>query len=422
MNFIARPTTALAAASSRASHRPNSQTPPLILRAAERLVPDLTNGQKIDTAHLSAAMMSAFGGTDAQGLWLWKDAYEACEVATVLALRKLGPAMQARAQTPAAFLAMLGRIARLLPTHTRRTEESQALQQFSTPIELAFVAGVAAHLTSADLVLEPSAGTGMLACFAELAGASFALNELSDSRASLLSCLFPRASVTRFDAAAIDDHLDAAIAPSVVLMNPPFSVAANVEGNVRDAAFRHLSSALARLSEGGRLVVITGASLSPDNPNWREGFIKLQERGRVVFSAAVDGRLYARQGTATETRLTVVDRIPAVDPTAFPASPGMASDCATLLDWVLKLVPARVPFAARPTTEGAITRAAPRIAISSPSLERTRALIARPLPSPTIVPAGVELDCQPKDWSPEPPWPRSRRPSPATALACPKES
>ena len=402
MNFLARPTTALAVAPSRASLRSTAQTPPLILQAAERLVPDLTNGRKIDAARLSAAMTSAFGGTDAEGLWIWKDAYEACEAATVLTLHKLGPAMEARAQTPAALLAMHGKISKLLPTHTRRSEESQALQQFSTPIELAFVAGVAAHLTPADLVLEPSAGTGMLACFAELAGASLALNELSDSRASLLSCLFPRATVTRFDAAAIDDHLQAEIAPSVVLMNPPFSVAANVEGKVRDAAFRHLSSALARLREGGRLVAITGASLSPDNPTWREAFITLQARGRVVFSAAVDGRVYARQGTTTETRLTVIDRIPANDPTAFPVSPGMASDCATLLHWVLKLVPARSSVALMPTIDAASVRAAPRMAISSPSLARARAAAARPLPSPAIDPAGVELDYQPKDWSPEP--------------------
>ena len=44
MNFIVRPTAALAAASSRASDRPNSRTPPLILRAAGRFVPDLANG------------------------------------------------------------------------------------------------------------------------------------------------------------------------------------------------------------------------------------------------------------------------------------------------------------------------------------------------------------------------------------------
>lgn len=80
-------------------------------------------------------------------------------------------------------------------------------------------------------------------------------------------------------------------------MNPPFSVAARVDGRVADAMFRHVASALARLADGGRLVAITGASVSPDNPTWRDGFVRLQERSRLEFSAPIDGRVYARHGT-----------------------------------------------------------------------------------------------------------------------------
>ena len=78
-------------------------------------------------------------------------------------------------------------------------------------------------------MLEPSAGTGLLAVFAELAGARLHLNELAELRADLLSALFTKAAITRFDAAQIDDHLDAALKPSVVLMNPPFSALAHVD-------------------------------------------------------------------------------------------------------------------------------------------------------------------------------------------------
>jgi len=53
------------------------------------------------------------------------------------------------------------------------------------------------------------------------------------------------------------------------------------------------------------LVVITGASLSSDNPSWRDAFVRLQHCGRIVFSAAIDGSVYARHGTSVETRLTV---------------------------------------------------------------------------------------------------------------------
>jgi len=139
-------------------------------------------------------------------------------------------------------------------------------------------------MTAADTVLEPSAGTGLLAVFAELAGARLILNELAETRAGLLAELFPSLAASRHDAAHIHDHLDPGLRPTVVLMNPPFSAAAHVETRVADAALRHVSSALARLAEGGRLVAITGANLSPDNPAWREGFVRLQERAaRVVF-------------------------------------------------------------------------------------------------------------------------------------------
>ena len=151
--------------------------------------------------------------------------------------------------------------------------------------------------------------------------------------------------MTRFDAAQIDDHLDRGIAPSVVLMNPPFSALANVDRQMADAAFRHVTSALARLSDSGRLVAITGASFAPDNPAWTDAFVRLQERGRVVLSAAIDGTVYAKHGTHTDTRLLVIDKQPAADPRTFPVSPGMATDVATLLDWVTRLVPPRLPLA-----------------------------------------------------------------------------
>ena len=290
---------------------PKADVPHGLADAARLLLPHLERGQRIDAIALRAAMERAFGGSDAAGAWDWKAAYDACEAATVLFLRKFGPAIRAQAASPAGALQMLGKIAALLPTHTRRSQESQALQQFSTPIELAFVAAAAAALGPADVVLEPSAGTGLLAIFAELAGSSLVLNELAEARAGLLNQLFPGVSITRHDAAHIHDHLDGALRPSVVLMNPPFSVAAHVDGAVADAALRHVASALARLADGGRLVAITGASLSPDHPSWRDAFVRLQERGRVVFSAAIEGRVYARHGTTVETRLTVIDRVPA---------------------------------------------------------------------------------------------------------------
>ena len=167
-----------------------------LFHAATLLAQLLGQGRALDSSTLRSAMETAFCGTDAEGAWLWKDAYDALEAAEVLFLRKFGNAMRARAGDAAAMLEMLTRLAGRLPTQTRRSEESEHFQQFSTPISLGFVAAEAAALTSADLMLEPSAGTGLLAIFAELAKAQLVLNEIAKTRAGLLARLFRGIDVT----------------------------------------------------------------------------------------------------------------------------------------------------------------------------------------------------------------------------------
>src|SRR3546814_2303672 len=90
-------------------------------------------------------------------------------------------------------------------------------------------------------------------------------------------------------------------------MNPPFSAVAHVDRTMKDAALRHIASALARLESGGRLVAITSASCAPDAPAWRDAFARLQETGRVLFTAAIDGKVYAKHGTTIDTRLPVLE-------------------------------------------------------------------------------------------------------------------
>jgi hypothetical protein len=392
-------TTSAAAAALAASRTSVSDAPAratALIHAARLLLPALERGQPIDAAVLRAAMEHAAGASDSEGGWDWKSAYDACEAAAVLFLRKFGGAMAARAGSPAALLPMLARMARLLPSHTRRSVEGEELQQFSTPVPLALVASTAAAIVPSDRALEPSAGTGLLAIFAELASASLDLNELADTRAGLLGHLFPDVGVTRFDAARIDYHLDAGVTPTVVLMNPPFSALANVDRRRTDAALRHVSSALARLAEGGRLVAITQASLAPDTPFWREHFHRLQEHGTVVFSAAIDGTLYARHGTTIETRLTVIDKRAAADATVFPASPGIAPDAATLLRWVVESVPPRLPVTATSTaptpTRRAPTRRAGRRSVWVPAKSSA--------PTSPVDSNAAELTCETVDWKP----------------------
>ena len=360
MTFIDPSTAAHAAASAPA---PTALRAGALITAARALLPALEAGTTITPAMLREAMVAAFGGSDAEGYWLWKDAYDACEIAQILFLRAFAPAL--RHAKAGARLTMIQRLAVLFPTHTRRSAESQALQQLSTPLPIAHVAACAAALTAADTVLEPSAGTGLLAIHAELAGARLILNELSDHRAALLRRIFPDAPVSQHDAAHIHDHLAASLRPTVILMNPPFSAGAHVEGRVADAALRHIASALGRLAPGGRLVAITGASQSPDNPAFRDDFRALQDKARIVFTAPIDGRLYARHGTTIDTRLTVIDRIPTDRPDHLPASPAKATDLAALLTALQASLPPRAQAVATPLkTLSTALRPQPRPAVA----------------------------------------------------------
>jgi hypothetical protein len=129
LNFV---TAAIAAAPSAAPAISRSDAGLALAAAARLLLADLERGQVIDAQALRAVMTAAFHGSDAEAAWTWKTAYDACEAAQVLFLRKFGPVMRKRAASASVFLAMLAKLAALVPSHTRRSEESQALQQFST--------------------------------------------------------------------------------------------------------------------------------------------------------------------------------------------------------------------------------------------------------------------------------------------------
>lgn len=366
------------------------QTAASIILAAYDLLGHFAAGRRIDAAVIRTAMQSGFGASDAAGAWDWKAAYEAVEVAQLLFLRRYGPAIHAKTSDPFERLKLVERIARLAPTQTRRSEEMQAYQQFSTPLGLAWVAAFAASVVPGELVLEPSAGTGLLAIQAELGASSLALNEVADVRAALLGQLFGTAIVTTHDAAQIHDRLDPGMVPSCIVMNPPFSAAVGVETRVANAAFRHLSSAVARLAPGGRLVAITGANCSPEHKAWRDGFVRLQEQARVVFTAPITGSIFAPHGTSIETRLTVIDKVPATEPTYFPAAPGTAPDLATLLRWLIDYLPPRAvlvgqqPPALRPAASRRVAAPRPRLAVARPT-----------------EPTGVLLDYEVADWTDE---------------------
>ena len=321
-----------------------------LFTAARTLLPVLEAGLPLDAATLRDAMTQAFGATDASGAWIWKDAYEAAEATAVLFLQRYGRAMRRTAGAgpdgPRLMLAMLEAIAALEPSHTKRSEEQLRLQQFSTPLPLAYAALQAAAIRPGDVVLEPSAGTGMLTVMAACAlgkqpGGSLHLNEIAATRAGLLSALFPGTAVTRHNAEAIADYLPA-LRPTVVLMNPPFSASPGVDRIRHDADLRHIRSAFSMLPPGGRLVAIASAHCVPGDAAWVDAFASLVPPARVAFTAAIDGRAYARRGTTFDTRLTVLDR--GGDERGRIDGHARVSDAAELLEAVSATVPARLPI------------------------------------------------------------------------------
>ena len=281
---------------------PTSRSSPAVfvsrLAAADFcLEPKFAVYEKISRRAIDAAMEVGFGCTAATGQWSQRDSFQMLEMA---ALRWLLQAKLPSSAEP--VLALLNEFEARLPTHTVRSEEQIEHQHFSTPISLAWLAARFGDIQSDDVVLEPSAGTGMLAVWARQAG-SVQLNEIDPIRLEILRRLFPEAEITSFDAARIGAHVTNR--PTVILMNPPF--ARNAAGQEDSAtAARHLAAALGTLRPDGRLVAIMPDSFQMQGRR-SEFFERALKGASVVFHARLEGA-FAKQGTSIPVRLLVIDK------------------------------------------------------------------------------------------------------------------
>ncbi len=274
-----------------------------ILGAAGTLAAKLVYAIPIDRVALTQAMTESAGGSDAAGAWTQRESFEALEVALAMAIPEFVGRMDAEAA-----IAKLEDLAKELPTHTVRSENQIAFQQFSTPPALACLAVHLARLGAEDIFFEPSAGTGIIAALAKDAVRQCQLNELEPTRAELLEGLFPGAAVFRHDGAKIASLLSGTARPSVIVMNPPFSVSQS-RGEDQHTAARHLRAALDHLLPGGRVVAIM--------PDWfaesargGEVYRRTLEGARVVMSLRLDKGGYAKHGTGIAVRLLVIDKVP----------------------------------------------------------------------------------------------------------------
>ncbi|WP_029548040.1 strawberry notch-like NTP hydrolase domain-containing protein, partial [Sphingobium yanoikuyae] len=275
--------------------------------AARLLLPHLAADSPISRRLLNDIMITAFGGTDADGRWTQRTSFEVLEHALALHLRARGRVM-ASFDDVDALIALSGR----LPTQTVRSEEQLDWQQFSTPVDIAAVAMLLANVQAEDVILEPSAGNGLLVA---LVGPHRALqlNELDPIRRARLPQVFPHAAIFGVDGAAINSTLSEADRPSLILMNPPFSRSLG-RGADDYAAVRHLQAALRRLLPGGRLVAIM--------PDWFGPSARMRDQYETVLrdiTVRTSVRLekcYLKHGTSIAVRLYVIDKVPGRAPPA----------------------------------------------------------------------------------------------------------
>jgi len=274
-----------------------------LFAVATALLPHLNTPHAITRHLLKRLMTEAFGASDADGAWSMRDAYDALEAAQAVHIARTACTLAMKSAEDQ-FAEVLG-LQQALPTHTYRSEHQVNLQQFSTPLALAWLAARAAQIVATDHLLDPSAGTGMLAAHGAAVGATLILNERDPRRAALLGLALER-SVSLHDAEYIHDRLPSDINPTVVLINPPFSRSEG-RGTDRHAGARHLRSALQRLAGCGRCVAIMPPGFAADGSG-AAAYGAVAEIVPPRVELTILGNPYAKHGTSISVRILVYDK------------------------------------------------------------------------------------------------------------------
>lgn len=278
---------------------------------ADRVAAKVASGQSFTANWLFDVANNAYGGTMADGTYSVKDAYDGMELGINKYLMNADFVKAGNGSLEDALntLSELQNILRNIPTQTKRTEEMESYQQFSTPPTIAFTAARLANITSADVVLEPSAGIGGLALWGKAWGAKVYGNELSKRRLAFLNELGLDGTFNE-NAEQINNVLPDDIQPTVVIMNPPFSsTAGRMKTNKTANAKRHIEQALDRLQEGGRLVAILGRGMADDAPAFSTWWNDLRREYTIRSNVRIDGSNYQKYGTTFDDQMVVIDKV-----------------------------------------------------------------------------------------------------------------
>jgi hypothetical protein len=271
----------------------------------EELIKRLSRGESFDNPRLKRLADQFFGGTRINGVYTSRDAYDAAETAVnKFLLETVAPQLKGMDRALPELRALLAR----LPTQTARTTEQTEFQQFSTPPTLAFVAAKLLDLQPADIVLEPSAGTGSLAIWPRSAGVKVICNEINARRRALLTNVLGFETFG-LDAEVIDDVLPPEIVPSAVLMNPPFTgTGGRVLVHRNKYGLLHIEGALRRLRQGGRLVAIASEAVSFERPAATGWWQRIAKTYAVRANFGISGAEYKKYGTAWGIQFVVIDK------------------------------------------------------------------------------------------------------------------
>lgn len=280
------------------------------LAIADKVSEMITKGKDFSSGWLFDIADKAYGGSQADGTYTVKDAYDGMELGINKYLMsadfvKNGNGSLAEAKkTLSKIQDMLSHI----PTQTKRTAEMEAFQQFSTPANLAYTAAWLANINDNDTVLEPSAGIGGLALFGKAWGAKVYANELSKRRLQFLNQLGLDETFNE-NAEHINDILPDYVKPTVVLMNPPFSSTAGRTSKKSTANAKvHIEQALDRLSDNGRLVAIVGKGMADNAPSFRSWWNDLRKEYDIKANVRIDGSNFKKNGTTFDDQLVIIDK------------------------------------------------------------------------------------------------------------------
>jgi predicted RNA methylase len=356
--------------------------------AAQGIADRLSEGRSVARNDLLAGMTSAFGGSSADGSWSLRDAYDVLELAQILHLKNTTLPADANVR-----LAQLIAMTAALPTHSVRSETQVAFQQFSTPAPIGFLAARAAAITASDIVLEPSAGTGLLAVHGHFAGARLLLNEIDAWRARLLRHALPEGTLSTHDGELIDDMLDPQLVPSVVLINPPFSRSQG-RGRDRHAALRHLRSALLRLAPGGRCAVILPDRIETGDADW----LHATAGAHLRLHLDLPPNAYTKHGTGQAVQLILLEKGGAGDCVSRQTCTTFGAALAAVDAMATPCAPTPQPIS-RPSGlfRGLTRRTRPvssRVAVTLPTI-RAVAYHRLDAPAPAGEPQGIYLPYRP---------------------------